>query len=285
MPLHLDLFSGIGGFSLASGWANYTTIGFCEVDPFCRRVLAKHWPGVPIHGDIRTLTGEIVSGWAGGRPVDLITGGFPCQPVSVAGKRMGKEDDRYLWPEMLRVIAGIRPHRVLGENVAGIVTMGLDAVLSDLESLGYTCRPVVIPAAAVGAPTAGIASGFSQSMWPTPTAVDRPNEGNVRILRGMVLDGSMSEQEATAILGKSPFEPQGKIPGFWPTRTWRAAESMRTDAAQGALPETFGEKAHLGLDQAVRMWPTPRASENENGRRNQRRRSWRARMARVSRRK
>ncbi len=152
MPLHLDLFSGIGGFSLASGWANYTTIGFCEVDPFCRRVLAKHWPGVPIHGDIRTLTGEIVSGWAGGRPVDLITGGFPCQPVSVAGKRMGKEDDRYLWPEMLRVIAGIRPHRVLGENVAGIVTMGLDAVLSDLESLGYTCRPVVIPAAAVGAP-------------------------------------------------------------------------------------------------------------------------------------
>jgi len=105
-----------------------------------------------MHDDIKTLTGDIVRGWTGGRRIDLITGGFPCQPVSVAGKRMGKEDDRYLWPEMLRIIDELRPARVLGENVAGIVTMGLDEVLSDLEALGYTCWPVVIPAAAVGAP-------------------------------------------------------------------------------------------------------------------------------------
>jgi hypothetical protein len=114
-------------------------------------------------------------------------------------------------------------------------------------------------------PTAGIASGFSQSMWPTPTAVDRPNEGNVRILRGMVLDGSMSEQEATAILGKSPFEPQGKIPGFWPTpNVAGGGNQCELTPHKGHFLRPSGEKAHLGLDQAVRMWPTPRASENEN---------------------
>jgi len=111
-------------------------------------------------------------------------------------------------------------------------------------------------------PTAGIASGFSQSMWPTPTAVDRPNEGNVRILRGMVLDGSMSEQEATAILGKSPFEPQGKIPGFWPTpNVAGGGNQCELTPHKGHFLRPSGEKAHLGLDQAVRMWPTPTASD------------------------
>src|SRR5690242_14537733 len=105
---HLDLFSGIGGFSLAAGWAGFTTVQFCEIDPFCQKVLAKNFPGVPIHDDIRTLAGESLG------PIDLITGGFPCQPFSVAGKRRGADDDRHLWPEMARLVGECRPRWVLG---------------------------------------------------------------------------------------------------------------------------------------------------------------------------
>jgi DNA (cytosine-5)-methyltransferase 1 len=143
---HLDLFSGIGGFALAASWAGYETVQFCEIDPFCRRVLAKNFPGVPIHDDIRTLTADLVPGG-----IDLLTGGFPCQPHSVAGKRLGAADDRHLWPEMARVIAEVRPRWVLGENVAGLIPLALDDCLSDLESLGYEAWAVVLPACAVNA--------------------------------------------------------------------------------------------------------------------------------------
>lgn len=146
---HLDLFSGIGGFALAARWCGWRTVGFCEVDEWCQRVLAKNFPGVPIHDDIQTLTGATVEAWGG---ADVLTGGFPCQPYSVAGKRRGAEDDRALWPEMRRVIAEVRPRWVLGENVTGIIRLELDAVLSDLEALGYTCWPLVIPAVGTDAP-------------------------------------------------------------------------------------------------------------------------------------
>ena len=147
----LDLFSGIGGFSLGLERAGMETVAFCETDEFCRKVLAKHWPDVPCYSDIRKLTGAIIEQEVG--PIDLISGGFPCQPFSQAGKRQGVADDRYLWPEMLRIIRGVRPHWVFGENVAGIVKMALNQVLADLEGLGYTCAPpFVIPACAVDAP-------------------------------------------------------------------------------------------------------------------------------------
>ncbi len=149
--LHVDLFSGVAGFALASSWMGWQTTGFCEIDPYCRRVLARHWPEVPIHDDIRTLTADIVRGWTGGRPVDVVTGGFPCQPWSVAGKQLGADDPRHLWPEMARVIAEVRPRWVVAENTPGIVKLGLDDVLSDLESLGYACGTVVVPACAVSA--------------------------------------------------------------------------------------------------------------------------------------
>ena len=142
----LDLFSGIGGFSLGLERAGMTTVAFCEVDPWCRRVLAKHWPDVPCFDDIRTLKGEDVG------PVQLICGGYPCQPFSQAGKREGTDDDRHLWPEMHRLVATIRPRWVIAENVAGHISMGLDSVLFDLENEGYTCWPIVIPACAVDAP-------------------------------------------------------------------------------------------------------------------------------------
>jgi DNA (cytosine-5)-methyltransferase 1 len=136
---HLDLFSGIGGFALAARRVGWETVGFCEVDPFCRAVLRKHWPDVPIHPDVRELTADAVGS------VDIITGGYPCQPFSYAGERRGTDDDRHLWPEFARLIRELRPRWAVGENVAGHITMGLDAVLIDLEGLGYSWEAFVIP--------------------------------------------------------------------------------------------------------------------------------------------
>jgi DNA (cytosine-5)-methyltransferase 1 len=180
MKTHLDLFSGIGGFAIAAQACGYTTIGFCEKEPYAQQILKERFGAVladaddarsnesrrqasgqdgqsppfesglcdkapRLHDNIFTLNGADYAG------VDLLTGGFPCQPFSVAGKRKGAADDRALWPEMLRVIDGAKPAWLIGENVAGIVTMELDNILSDLEGIGYAAWPLVIPACAVDA--------------------------------------------------------------------------------------------------------------------------------------
>ena len=145
----LDLFSGIGGFSLGLERAGMETVAFCEFDKKAQLVLKKHWPKIPIYDDVGELNGEKLKHLY---PIDLICGGFPCQPFSVAGKRKGKEDDRHLWPEYFRLIQEIRPRWVIGENVSGLINMGLDQVLSDLESASYSCQTLVIPACAVNAP-------------------------------------------------------------------------------------------------------------------------------------
>jgi DNA (cytosine-5)-methyltransferase 1 len=143
---HLSLFSGIGGIDLAAHWAGMRTVAFVEQNKFCQQVLTKHWPGVPIFDDVCTLTAEDLH-----ESIDIISGGFPCQPFSKAGKRLGGEDDRYLWPQFARLIEELRPTWVVGENVAGIITLALDDVLANLESLGYATSTFVIPACAVGA--------------------------------------------------------------------------------------------------------------------------------------
>ena len=141
-----SLFAGIGGFDLGLERAGMKPKWQVEYDDYCSRVLAKHWPRVRRFKDIRHVDPADLA------PVDVVCGGFPCQPASVAGKRRGQEDDRWLWPEMLRIVQAIRPAWVLGENVAGIISLGLDDVLSDLERAGYACQTFIIPACAVDAP-------------------------------------------------------------------------------------------------------------------------------------
>jgi DNA (cytosine-5)-methyltransferase 1 len=140
-----SLFAGIGGFDLGLERAGMECVWQVEKDPYCNKVLAKHWPDVRRFEDVREVGRDNLE------PVELIVGGFPCQPFSVAGKRQGKDDDRHLWPEMLRIITELRPTWVIGENVAGLVNLGLDGVLSDLEAQGYETRTFNIPASAVGA--------------------------------------------------------------------------------------------------------------------------------------
>ena len=169
----LDLFSGIGGFSLGLERAGMETVAFCEIEEYPRKVLAKHWPGVPIHKDIRKLDGTQYRG-----TVDVICGGFPCQPFSHAGKRGGKDDDRDLWPEMLRVIREVQPTWVIGENVAGFINMELDRTLSDLEDEGYACQTSRSGTRKGEKLLDGIAKELDQ-MWGTPTATDAIKGGKV----------------------------------------------------------------------------------------------------------
>ena len=150
----IDLFSGIGGFSLAGRWMGWETIQFCEIDKYCQGILNQHFPNVPIHNNIKTLKGEQIK-TKPNEPIILV-GGFPCQPYSVAGKRKGKEDERHLFPEMLRIIREVRPQYVVGENVAGIVSwdggLVFEEVQSDLEAEGYEVQAFILPAVSVGAP-------------------------------------------------------------------------------------------------------------------------------------
>jgi len=152
----LDLFSGLGGFSLGlERTGHFKTVAFCDNDKYSRLILDKHWKGTKVYEDIRQITKEQFDADGIEYP-DIITGGFPCQPFSIAGKQKGTSDDRHLWPEMFRIIKTFQPRFVIGENVRGIVNIqdGLvfETVCTDLESEGYEVQPFNIPAAGVGAP-------------------------------------------------------------------------------------------------------------------------------------
>lgn len=179
---HLDLCSGIGGFALAARMSGWQTVGFAEPDPFCCQILEKNFPNIINYGELQNIyvnpadypvceccknywcerhqahlgecpcVTEGMWGVEGETPFPrLITAGWPCQPFSVSGQRKGKDDHRYLWPEVRRIIDSLRPEFFIGENVPGIVTMALDTVLSDLEAINYTCQAFDIPASGVGA--------------------------------------------------------------------------------------------------------------------------------------
>jgi DNA (cytosine-5)-methyltransferase 1 len=148
---HGSLFSGIGGFDLAAEWMGWENVFHCEWNPFGQKVLKHYWPNSISYNDITKTDFTIHRG-----SIDILTGGFPCQPYSSAGKRLGKEDERHLWPEMLRAIREIQPRWIVGENVLGLVNwnggMVFEEVQADLEAEGYEVQPYVLPAAAVNAP-------------------------------------------------------------------------------------------------------------------------------------
>ena len=148
---HGSLFSGIGGFELAAEWMGWTNVFSCEIEPFNQRVLKHYWPNSELHTDVKEFPASDYTG-----RIDILTGGFPCQPYSTAGKRLGKEDDRHLWPFMLEIIREIAPTYVVGENVRGLVNWSdglvFEEVCADLEAAGYDVQPFILPAAGVGAP-------------------------------------------------------------------------------------------------------------------------------------
>ena len=161
--IHFSLFSGIGGFDLASEWAGWKNYLSCEINEFGNKVLNHYWPEAYHHTDIKTLTYDTINAELSKRfgtewrnDDIIISGGFPCQPFSTAGKRLGKEDERHLWPEMLRVIREVRPKYVVGENVRGLLSWSdglvLEEVYADLEGEGYEVQPFILPAVGIGAP-------------------------------------------------------------------------------------------------------------------------------------
>lgn len=187
----LDLFSGIGGFSLGlERTGGFETVAFCEIDPFCQKVLKKHWPDVPIYNDVRKLEDEYAS-----PPPDLICGGYPCQGESIAGHLRGEKDDRWLWPSMFSVLKKFGQAWLVGENVANHARMGLDTVLSDLESIGYAYRSFDIYSCAADLPS------MERHIW-TVAAPD-----------GVRLEGCWEEkiQKFAGISGQFPRSYSGGI--------------------------------------------------------------------------
>lgn len=214
----LDLFSGIGGFSLAlESTGHFQTIGFVENDEYCQAVLRHHFPEVPILGDIKNVTKETVPT----RP-DVLCGGFPCQPFSVAGDQRAKDDPRHLWPEMLRIIKEQKPTWVVGENVSGLVKLGLDEILDEMEDQGYSTRTFNIPAFSVGAPHQ------RQRLWIIGHLGDPEHNG-------------LPTPERQRGLLKQPEEPKKQI-SIW--------ELEGTSGASGdvANPDNEGIRSRIGGD-------------------------------------
>lgn len=204
---HGALFNGIGGFCLAAEWAGILTEWTVEIDPFCNKVSKKHFPHATQHTDIHHASNLPY--------VDIISGGFPCQPFSVAGKQLGNEDDRALWPQMLRVIREVRPAYVIGENVAGLIGMALDQVLSSLEAEGYATEVFVLPACGVNAPHK------RDRVWIIAYAQDngygrQPRRGSAGGERGMVPQrfGPWCESERGSETTTNPNQQYGNLSGL-----------------------------------------------------------------------
>jgi len=235
----LDLFSGIGGFSLGlEATGGFETAAFCEIDPYCRSVLKKHWPGVPIFEDIRKLKGTDIG------TVDIITGGYPCQPFSVAGKQKGVEDKRHLWPEYFRIIKECRPTWVIGENVSGHIKLGLDSVIEDLESEGYAARTFSISASSVGA-----------------------NHQRERIWIVANSDSSGSESAQPAIIGEQKNKEIGNGQTDDTARITSGANSTFPEQGGETKMELMANSENIGLTTGLyetkRQGNTPRCSEGE----------------------
>jgi DNA (cytosine-5)-methyltransferase 1 len=200
---HGSLFSGIGGFDLAAEWMGWENIFHCEWNPFGQEILKYHFPNSISYNDITKTDFTIHRG-----RIDILTGGFPCQPYSTAGKRKGKADERHLFPEMLRVIKEIQPKWIIGENVRGLVSWGgglvFDEVCADLEGQGYEVQPFIIPAAGVNAPHR------RDRIWFIAYANDKGTSPRFEQIQGK--NGEIPKWDNNAKFSNSNFEPHAENP-------------------------------------------------------------------------
>ena len=264
MLKHLDLFSGIGGFSLGLELTGgFETVAFCEIEKFPRKILKKHWPNVKQYKDIKELTnGQLETD--GIIPIDIITGGYPCQPFSVAGSQRGEKDKRHLWPEMFRLVKECRPTWVIGENVSGHIKLGLDTVLEDLESEGYSTRAFSISASSVGA------NHKRERVW--IVGYSKHN--------GLSSSTKSRSFKETSDNNKEGKNEAGEFAGAGRSNGDANVEDTRRALRQGSLFEQrmqmkLDKKMPISLNDQVRhpdmMWPTPSAGMwkqdvNDNGR-------------------
>ena len=226
---HIGLFEGIGGFSLAARWMGWHTIAWCEINQHCQRTLKYHFPEAKEHEDITKTDFTIYRGQC-----DILTGGFPCQPYSVAGKRLGKEDERHLWPHMLRAIREIQPRWVVGENVRGLVNWNggvvFNEVQADLEAEGYQVLPFLLPACGVDAPHRRDRIWFVAYNGGKPwgAAAEENNDGKWQ--------NSKQKQ-----IGQNIWWRQG---GLYPKFTWLNEEGATTNTGNAKLQRS---KQHRGI--------------------------------------
>lgn len=271
----LSLFAGIGGFDLGlERTGGFETVAFCEIDPFCRKVLAKHWPEVPCYEDVRELTAERLA--ADGIAVDVICGGFPCQDISTAGRGAGLAGERSgLWSEIARLVGELAPRFVIVENVSALLSRGLGDVLGDLASLGYDAEWHCIPASALGAhhrrdrvwiiahpngePTGALRSGNAEAQ---PVACDgsevladtiserQPRQGQSFVAgrKATYLDRQTVDALASGLGGIWRSEPAlGRVAYGIPDRTHRL--TALGNAVVPQIPELIGRAILASLDE------------------------------------
>ena len=250
MMRHVDLCSGIGGFALGFEWAGLSRpVMFCDIEPWSREILAKHWPDVPIVEDVKVLANEPEKIPAGGRDT-ILTAGYPCQPFSTSGKRLGTQDDRHIWPYIREIVAQKRPAWCVFENVYGHVSMGLDQVLSDLETDSYATRAFIVPACGVDAPhrrdrvwiiardisyTKGLRfQGVEQTRCDAEGAGEGPQSEPARICGGEPTDADVGNAESIGRHG-------------WAEETGREGQTHQPDEPR---PEIRGKLGGSGEDVA-----------------------------------
>jgi DNA (cytosine-5)-methyltransferase 1 len=230
---HGSLFSGIGGFDLAAEWMGWTNVFHCELNPFCQRILKYYYPQALSYEDIKKTDFSRHKG-----QIDILTGGFPCQPYSVAGKRLGKEDERHLWPDMLRAVRQIRPTWVVGENVLGIVSwdggMVFEEVQLDLEAQGYEVQPFVLPAAGVNAPHRRDRVWF--------VAYSNGNGGSHKEHYGEELQ---QKERQPGDCGNNGIAADSNSPGL--QKTW-AEQQAAGNKQRGKLAEVITHAGNIGRD-------------------------------------
>lgn len=250
--LGLSLFSGIGGLDVAFECAGGRVVAMCEQDSFCQKVLRKHWPGMNIINDVKEVRGEDFSG------IDIIFGGFPCQPFSVAGRQKGKEDDRYLWPEFSRLVREARPRWVVAENVPGILSIAADDICQDLERAGYEVGIFNFEALSVGAPHRRARvffvahSGRPLRKGSNKSGVVRKEEGT-RYAIELECTGSslLSNSDSTGQL-----QPQGHVEELRGRSSYPCNEDVVDADSQRCEEQRFGlsGKQKLGRLERSRWW-------------------------------